>query len=256
MILISNLVLRIEDGSTVAATEIYGTDKKTYINIGSGNVFNLAWDHVTLTNDLLDSYKLVIKRYDPTINVYYDIFDKNIGLVSNFSVNSNILPTAPNQYLLSIYLVAFGKAGSTVTSDIVHAYISNGCCTLVKAEEGYMKRAISFVKADLTMLAEGDELILTEADGKALLVAEDSEQPLIDYTGERLTDSTGELLIVDATPLLRNVNGWAVVQEGYIKGNDGKWHSDNAKYEALLASDGTIIEVLNDEQLYEPLCIL
>ena len=60
MILISNLILSVLEGSTIASTEIYGTDKKTYVNIGSGNVFNLLWTPPTLTNDTIDHYNLLI----------------------------------------------------------------------------------------------------------------------------------------------------------------------------------------------------
>ena len=129
MILISNLVLNISDNvSAVPSTEIYGTDKKTYINIGSGIVFKLSWNAV----DLVDHYNLVIKRYDPTLNTYYNIFDKNIGLVNEFYVDSPMLPIAPTQYLLTIYLVAYSKTGIIATSNILNPYISKGSGTYVK----------------------------------------------------------------------------------------------------------------------------
>ena len=156
MILISNLILSILDGSTIASTEIYGANKKTYINIGSGNVFKLTWKteletNPVFTNDIVDHYNLVIKRFDPTLSVYYDIFDKNVGLINEFYVNSEMLPSIPLQYILSIYVVAYGKLGNVLTSNVTNSYVCKGSGAYVKVQpEGYtqpiMKRALAFAK--------------------------------------------------------------------------------------------------------------
>ena len=174
MILISNLILEVLEGSTITSTEIYGTDKKTYINIGSGNVFKLMWETPTLTNDAVDHYGLIIKRHDTAINAYYDIFDKNIGLVNEFYVDSPLLPTVPEQYMLSIYLVAYGKHGSVITSNVVNPYVSKGSGGYVKVEEVYnqpiMKRALALTKG-VPVFIDIENNTLVDAEGNVLAPA-------------------------------------------------------------------------------------
>ena len=216
MILISNIVLDVLEGSTIASTEIYGADKKTYINIGSGNVFNLKWDVPTLTNDTVDHYDLVIKRYDPTLKVYYDVLNKNIGLVNYFSVNSEVLPVAPEQYILHIYVVAHGIGGEVATSNVVNPYVCKGSGTYVKTPAGYMKRALGFVNAPTT---EKLNTTLYDSTGRELQI--------IDNNGSSITPK------VEATRLLFS-DAWNIVQECWVKGADDNWHASDIKYEILL----------------------
>ncbi len=238
MILISNIVLEVLDGSTVASTKIYGADKKTYVNIGSGNVFNLKWNVPTLTNDTVDHYNLVIKRYDPTLDVYYNIFDKNIGMVNKFYVDSDLLPAAPEQYILHIYVVAHGKNSGVVTSNVVTPYICKGSGTYIKVQttdytQPIMKRALGFVNAPTD-----DEIVAT----------------LRDITGRKLqildSDNNPVPFKAEATRLLSS-NNWNIIQEGYVKGEDGSWHDSDIKYEVLVAKNAENkfepIEVFNDE---------
>lgn len=262
MILISNLVLNISDNvSAVPSTEIYGADKKTYINTGSGIVFKLTWETPTLTNDTVDHYVLVIKRYDPTLSVYSDIFNKNIGLVNDFCVDSPILPVAPAQYLTSVYLAAYGKQGSVITSNILNPYISAGGGTYVKVEgdelatyaQPIMKRALGFVNITSSMSAATAALqtILTDSDGKVLLdsldrkLAPKAAAKILNRYGVQIQDAEGKALFAPATRLLENTNGWAVVQQGYTKAADGTWHTNNLEYEVL--------QVLNKNGEYEVL---
>lgn len=232
MILISNIVLEVLDGSTIASTEIYGADKKTYVNIGSGNVFNLKWNTPTLTNDTVEHYDLVIKRHDPTLNVYYDIFDKNIGLVNKFYINSEILPTAPEQYVLHIYVVARGKNGGAITSNIVTPYICEGSGTYVKTPAGYMKRALGFVNAPTS---EKVAATLQDAAGEELQILDDSGN-LVPFE-------------VEATRLLYSDN-WNIMQESSVKGADNSWHKTDIKYEILLDSAGGIITDSSNQSIY------
>ena len=281
MILISNLTLSINDGSTIASTEIYGTDKKTYINIGSGNVFKLYWETPTLTNDTVDRYRLVIRRHDITLNVYYDIFDKTIGLVNEFYVDAPLLPLVPAQYILSSYLVAYGKQGSVLTSNVINPYISKGSGTYVKVRPGdyaqpIMKRALGFAKIALAgatgetlvdpegsilfpvdapvykTLADNSNLVLTDDSGKILTVANTFSMvrtTLSDSQNRDLKDANGLSLSATATKLLESTNGWTVVQEGYTKVPDDKgnvtWRTNDIKYEVL--------QVLNAQGKYEVL---
>ena len=224
MILISNLTLNIKDGSTIASTEIYGV--KTYVNTGSGNVFNLDWETPALTDDdSIDRYSLVIKRYDPTLNVYYDIFNKNIGQVNVFYADSSMLPAELEQYMLSVYLVAYGKHGSVVTSDVINPYVIKGSGTYVKViEDDYaepiMKRALGFVNTMQTVATVMPmPLTLTDCDGETLIdvdekalsaVAEPVEAPLLalaDSEGYVLTYSDGRVIAPKAVAALLNREG-------------------------------------------------
>ncbi len=297
MILISNLILEVNDGTTIASTEIYGTDKKTYVNIGSGNVLSLNWYFDTLPNDeTLDHFKLVIKRYDPTLDVYYNILDKNIGLVNSFYVNSDILPIVPLQYMLSIYVVAYDKQGGAMTSNVVTPYVCKGSGSYVKVQpEGYagpiMKRALAFAKTARAAMAgatapiesvvalatnSGELLHTNKEDQIEILVVTDEdpfvpkeqiESELADKNGILLLDASteeGELLLATTTKLLYNVNGWDIMQESYTKGDDNEWHTSDIKFEVLVAK-GTensyepIMVRINDDKdnpIYEPLYVL
>lgn len=228
---ISTLNLSDKDGSTIASTEIYGTDKKTYINIGSGNVFKLEWNTPTLTNDTVDRYNLVIKRHDTTLNVYYDILDKNIGLVNEFYVDSYMLPTLPLQYMLSIYIIAYGKNGSIVTSNIVNPYVSKGSGTYVKVKpagynETIMKRALAFANVKTTA---------------------ESRSVLIEAEGEQLEALDGPLEAVVIRALSNDT--WNVMQEGYVKA-DGTWKTSDIEYEILVDETGEIITDNANEPIY------
>jgi len=206
VILISNLTLSILEGSTIASTDIYGV--KTYVNIGSGNVFNLSW---TTPDELVDHYELVIKQHDTTLNEYFDIFNKNIGIVDSFFVNSDILPTVPRQYILSIYVVAYGKSGSVITSNVVNPHVSKGCGTYVKVTEGYaqpiMKRALAFAKVVQTfqpsqiaqnVLKDSDGKVLKDSQGRVLYTTGSSptiESTLLDLKGRVLKDANDKVLL-------------------------------------------------------------
>lgn len=247
MILISNLTLDISDSirindidttcTAVPATEIYGTDKKTYINIGSGNVFRLYWETPPLTNnDAVDRYNLIIKRHDTTLNVYYDIFDKNIGLVNEFYVDSSLLPALPLQYKLSIYIVAYSKNGSVITSNIVTPYISKGTGTYVKVQpEGYKqaiwKRTLAFVNAPVT-----DAIIpavITDKEGNTV--------PLL--------DSEGNEVPLTATNILTS-SDWNIALEHYTKDNSDAWQTSDIRYEVLVDKDGYIITDNTNSPIY------
>lgn len=252
MILISKLTLNIKDGSTIASTNIYGVDKKTYINIGSGNVFKLDWAMPELTDDdSIDRYSLVIKRYDPTLNVYYDIFNKNIGLVNEFFVDSFMLPIAPEQYMLSIYLVAYSKHGSVVISDVITPYVVRGSGTYVKVKEAnydkaIMKRALGFVNTPQAMLAtRATQSVLTDSEDSVLkdidgfILSPKPTAALLDRLGQQFKDRSGRALFASATKLLENTSNWSIVQKGYIKDAAGNWRTNDIAYEVL--------QVFNDQ---------
>lgn len=268
MITISNLVLEVQDGSTIASTEIYGADKKTYINIGSGDVFYLKWNLDQLSDDTLDHFNVVIKRYDPTLGVYYNILDKDVGLVLKVLVNSNILPVFPLQYMLSIYVVAYGKQGSVITSNVVNPYVCKSSGAYVKVESKdngpIMKRALAFAKitqagippvGSLTILADADGLVFQDSDAKKLVTA-DGAANLVEFEAELtakdsnnetkvLVDEDGNELFATATRLLNSINGWEIIQESYVKGPDDTWHITD-----ISDSSGEIITDENGESIY------
>lgn len=269
MILISNIVLEVLDGSTVASTNIYGTDKKTYVNIGSGDVFKLKWNAPTLTNDTVNYYNLIIKRYDPTLNVYYDIFDKNIGVVNEFYVNSSALPVTPEQYLLHIYVVAHSKTNNIITSNIVNPYVSKGSGTYVKVQPAsyavpIMKRAIAFVnnkqaviKATLTSqvlqsLVDSNGATLTDRDNNTLLVKALGDIAIIkDVAGKEVSilDSAGNDVQLTATKLLTSTD-WQLVQSSSIKDPNNTWRTTDIKYEVLVDSAGGLITDAENQPIY------
>ena len=251
MIPISNLFLKAYEDTTSIATEIYGADKKTYINTGSGNVFKLEWGLTeAIPNDTVDHFNLVIKRYDPTLNVYYNIFEKNVGLIYSFFVKSTLLPPAPEQYVLSIYVVAYGKHGSVVTSNIINPYVSKGSGTYVKVESvndkpPIMKRAIAFVNAPASVESVAT---LQDLNGRTLF-AKDADEPLA----------------AEVTKLLLSDN-WNIAQKGYTKSVDNEWHTSDIAFEVLVTigewnEAGEPVEVIvgkdaSGNNIYEPLYVL
>lgn len=285
MILISNLNLSIKDGSTISPTEIYGV--KTYIDIGSGNVFGLSWNTPTLTTDTVDRYDLVIKRHKPEVNVYDVIFDKNIGLVNEFYVDSAILPDFTMPYETSIYLVAYGKQGSVLTSNVINPYVCKGSGIYVKVQPGnykqpIMKRAVALGKiesgrvtisdiesgvsvATSAELAEYTEAIIRDCDGYVLrdvtkkvlysVPATTVEMELADITGQLLVDSSGRTLFAEVSNLLENPDGWTIMQEIYTKDDANNWRINDIEYEVLVDKTGEIIYTLNDGK-YEPVYVL
>jgi hypothetical protein len=229
----SNLNLNVLDGSTLAATEIYGADKKTYINIGSGNVFKLSWNTPILTNDSVAYYKLIIKRHDTVSNIYYDIFDKNIGLVNEFYVDSVLLPSLPLQYKLSVYVVAYGKLGNIVTSNVVTPYVSKSTGTYTKVQpEGYqqpiMKRALALVNVPPN---------------------DSTYKSLLDSNGTELLDNNGKLLVAEASTVLAN-DTWNIMLEGYTRTTSGTWQPSDIKYEVLVDETGEIITDTSNNPIY------
>lgn len=284
MILISNLKLTISDkASAIASTTIYGADKETYINIGSGIVFKLAWNTPTLTNDTVNYYVLVIKRYDPVLNVYSDIFNKNIGLVNEFFVDSPLLPPAPVQYMLSIYVAAYSKNGNIITSNIINPYISRGTGTYVNVQSDEdiaptMTRALGFVNLAQAAASASSvmqiQTVLATIDGEILRCLDDDGEytvklvplataMLLDSNSEQFVDATGRALFAPAVKLLTSTNDWVIVQQGYVKEDEDSWQTNDLKYEVLqvrCAEDAGEYagkyDVLYDSDTEQPIYIL
>lgn len=279
MILISNIVLEVLDGSTIASTEIYGVDKKTYINIGSGNVFKLRWNTPVLTNDFVDHYDLVVKRHDPTLDVYYDIFNKNIGLVNEFFVDSTLLPITPDQYKLSMYLEAYGRYGNLVTSNIVSPYVSKGGGSYVRLEKDrnaifeqpIMKRALGFVKIPQAMasmmstelgLVDINDILLADIDGKMLsclgTMTVATEVGLADINDEHLADINDKELYAAQTISMTDEIKLAEINDKILTDIDQKvLYLNQANVTAPMGAiikladiDGNVLTDIDDNILY------
>jgi hypothetical protein len=255
VILISNIILEVLDGSTIASTEIYGVDKKTYINIGSGNVFKLKWNTPVLTNDFVDHYNLVVKRHDPTLGAYYDIFNKNIGLVNEFFIDSIMLPQAPDQYKLSIYLEVYGRYGNVITSNTVGPYVSKGGGGYVQVENSrnatfeqpIMKRALSFVNIPRAIastmvtelkLADIDSVLLADIDGNVLSCSStatiSTKVSLVDIDDKILTDIDQKVLYLTQQATAATATG-AIIKLADIDGNILTDIDDNILYISMAA---------------------
>lgn len=241
MILITILNLFVEDGTTLPSVNVYNNYEPTYINIGSGNVFKLRWatELTESTDEAVEYYELIIKRYDVDLNIYHDVFKKKIGLVNEFYVNSNLLPTLPLQYRLDASVVAYGKLGSTVISDIKHIYVSKGTGTYVKVTpEGYnqpvMKRAVALVNSrPHPNMAEEIPAIIVDEKG--------NEIPLL--------DSNNNETQIKATNILRS-SDWVVAQEFYAKNATGAWQVSDIRYEVLVDKDGNTITDTDNDFIY------
>lgn len=247
MNLISNLILQVLDGNTVASTEIYGTNKKTYINIGSGDVFKLQWNTPELAvDDSIEHYDLVIKRHDTILDVYYNIYNKSIGLVNEFVVESSLLPTLPTQYMLSIYLVAYSTQGSVIISNVENPYISKGsgsyvCVKVEDTEDAplIMKRAIAFTKIALPRLVDKNIKLLKDSKGRTLTLTSLPDKyarvrDLADSDSELLKASGGVQLTAKAANVLNIVNGLTLVQNIYMQDSSGSWQQSDIKDEVLI----------------------
>ena len=229
----ATLTLSISDGGTVTSTNVYSS--KSYIDIGSGNVFKLFWNTPMDTSEI-DYYYLSVRRYDASTGTYYNIFTNNIGNVNEFYVSSTLLsPITQTQYQLSIYVIAKSKKGATydITSNVVTTYVTEGCGSYVKVAEGYkqpiMKRAIAFAKVDT---AKSNEAVLAGSSGRALV------------------DVNGRTLYAVTSNTLESINNWSVMQESFSKDSTGTWKRNNIQYEVLVDQNGEIITDMNDDPIY------
>lgn len=229
----ATLTLSISDGGTVTSTNVYSS--KSYIDIGSGNVFKLFWNTPMDTSEI-DYYYLSVRRYDASTGTYYNIFTNNIGNVNEFYVSSTLLsPITQTQYQLSIYVIAKSKKGATydITSNVVTTYVTEGCGSYVKVFDGYkqpiMKRAVAFAKVNV---AKRDEAVLAENYGRALV------------------DANGRTLYAATSTILESTNDWNVMQGSYSKDSTGTWKRNDIQYEVLVDQYGEIITDTHGDPIY------
>lgn len=137
-----------------------------------------------------------------------------------------MLPALPAQYKLAIYVVAYGKQGSTITSNVVNPYVSKGAGTYVKVTPtGYsvpiMKRALAIANAPTP-----------DALTAVILDKEGNPAQLLDNDANTIQPVVASVLSSDT---------WSVMQEGYAKDADGTWKANDIKFEILVDLAGGII---------------
>ncbi len=249
----SNLSLIITGGGTIPSLDYLSNE--VYVDIGSGNVLKVAWSTPTAENNIVDSFRLCLRYFDTYTGDVIPIFNANIGLVNEFYITSSMLSTIPHSfYKLAIYVEAVSSFGAeyNCSSSIYTPYVSKGCGTYMKVEEGYtqpiMKRSLAFAKLDYLELFDeaGDNLL--DADGNPLFgkvssVQDDSvgwtlmqefyseglrETVLQDATGRLVVDSTGKTISIDAP----------------------SWQQSDIQYEVLTDSAGEIVIDINNETVY------
>ena len=229
----ATLNLSISDGGTITSTDIYNA--KSYIDIGSGNVFKLSWNTPMPASEI-DYYYLSIRRYNASTGTYTTIISSNIGNVNEFYVESSLLSTiTQTQYQLTMYVIAKSKKGTTydITSNVVTTYVTEGCGSYVKVFDGYkqpiMKRAVAFAKVNT---AKSDEAVLAENYGRALV------------------DVNGRTLYAATATILESTNDWNVMQESYSKDSTGTWKRNDIQYEVLVDQYGEIITDTHGDPIY------
>ena len=146
-----------------------------------------------------------------------------------------MLPALPAQYKLAIYVVAYGKQGSTITSNVVNPYVSKGAGTYVKVTPtGYsvpiMKRALALAKVSTP---DALTTVILDQEGNTV----------------QLFDGATNAVQLTATSALSS-NTWSVMQEGYTKDTDGTWKVNDIKYEILVDSAGGLITDSSNQPIY------
>lgn len=225
----SNFSITISDGGTVPSID-YLTNK-TYVNIGSGNVFKISWTTPTATNNAVDNYKLYILKYDTTSASYKSFYSTNIGNVNEFYAKADLFNSITQGFVkLQVYIEVISKYGSAYNciSNIASINVGKGCGTYVRVSEGYkqpiMKRAIAFAKLNYKILAAEDGTPFTDTDGKLIQTKVSGAQD----------DSVG----------------WTLMQEFHTKDANKNWQVSDITYEVMLDTNGEIITDTNGDAIY------
>lgn len=256
----SNLTITISDGGTVPSLDYLSA--KTYVNIGSGNVFKISWTTPTASGNVVDNYKVYILKYDTTTASYKSFYSANVGNVNEFYVKADLFKSVTQGFIkLQVYVEVISKYGSAYNciSNIASINVGKGCGTYVRVSEGYkqpiMKRAVAFAKLNYKVLADEDGTPFTDADGKLIQtkvssVQDDSvgwtlmqefyragdaqsneaaDYTIIDANGKTLVDATGETLAARAI---------------------SSWQLSDIRYEILTDADGELITDINNNNIY------
>lgn len=218
----SNLTMTISDGGTVPSTDLSG--KKTYINIGSGNVLKVSWNTPTATENKVDSYVIHVLIYDLAIAGYKYLVKQNVGNVNEYYLKASSFNNL-DYCQLRIYVEAVSAYGATYNgvSNTKSIDVSRGCGVYTKVED-VMKRTVAFAKLDYVALADAD--------------------------GKIITDTEENAIYLKATSAQDSETGWAVMQEFSSKDANNNWNKSDISYEALTDSNGEIVTDVNNSPIY------
>lgn len=239
----SPFLIEVLDGGTVPSVNLDG--EKTYIDIGSGNIFKLTWNTPDTQANEIDYYdcyfKIEILKGD-TISGRTLI--RSIGKVNEFYLSSEFisklfLKNSYSKYTVTIQLTAKSKQGSDydIISNIITVPVSKGCGLYTRVESIYsqpvMKRAIAFAKTNM---------IVTEADIEYLILA--------DSSNVILKDSEGTILRVKDFNIGDLKSKWTLMQDFYLKNSENNWQLSDISYETLVDETGELILDSNNEPVY------
>ena len=251
----SNLNITVSEGGTTPSIDYLAN--KTYVNIGTGNVFKISWDTPTASGNAVDNYKVYILKYDTASASYKSFYSTNIGNVNEFYAKADLFnSTAQGFVKLQVYVEAVSKYGSTYNgiSNIVSLNVGKGCGTYVKVSEGYsqpiMKRAIAFAKLNYKVLAAEDGTPFTDENGKLLYTKVSSVQD--DSIGWTLmqefykASNSAVKSVADADGLtLVDANGEPLYATALYS-----WLNSDISYEILMDANGEIITDVNNNNIY------
>ena len=222
----SDLLLTISEAGTVPSVEVSG--KKTYADIGTGNVFKVSWNTPVAANNQVDSYIIHILMYDSVEVSYKHLYKANIGNVNEFYAASQLFAhNTQSILLLRIYLEAVSSHGVTYNgvSDTLQVTVCKGCGIYQKVADGYkqpvMKRSIAMSKLDRI--------------------------PIVDNDGKILTDVDGNSLYAKSSPVQDDLTGWTLMQEFFTGPH---WQQSDMQYEVLTDTSGEIVTDVNGENIY------
>lgn len=225
----SNLSMTVSDGGTVPSTELSG--KKTYINIGSGNVLKVSWTTPTATNNKVDSYVVHVLMYDLSTASYKYLLKPNVGNVNEFYLKASSFASLSQSYFqLRIYVEAISAYGTAYNgvSATKSLDVSRGCGIYTKVEDGYsqpvMKRTVAFAQLDYPAL--------------------------VDSEGKSITDADENTIYLKATSVQDSATGWTVMQEFSSKDANNSWNKSDISYEILTDPNGDIVTDVNNSPIY------
>jgi hypothetical protein len=225
----SDFIITISDGGTVPSLDYLS--KKTYVDIGSGNVLKVSWGTPVATNNAVDSYKITLLYYNNATAAYKTLYSANIGNVNEFYLRSNLLSTISQSFsLLRIYVDVISKHGSTYngTSNTVAVNVSRGSGSYLpvmsKNNEQILKRTVALTKLDYTAVT--------------------------DSSGELVADSNGKTIYTKRSSVQDETSGWTLMQEFYKKDADGTFRASDIAYEVLTDQTGEIVTDSSGASIY------
>ena len=250
----SNLNISVADGGTVPSLDYLS--RKTYVNIGSGNILKVLWDTPIATDNAINSYIISILANTDSIG-YQTVYRADIGDVNEFYLKSDMLNAIKKSFIvLRISVEAISKYGTDYGchSNTVEVNVSRGGGTYTRVTEGYskpiMKRALAFTKLGYNLLKDASGHVLKSADNKAIYVK----------TAVAQDTTMGWSLMQEfyaKTPIsvaLKDVDNKALVEatgaELHALSGNHEWQLSDISYEILTDANGEVITDINNSDIY------